>query len=1382
MSPHASGTRFLCQIFATTVFVLFFNSSFSQEVLSVDNATGTANVTIPLYTVSVGDISSPVALTYSASGLRVEDYDNTKGMGWRLVAEGKVSREVRGFPDDVSYQGDASYSTIKGWITSGTTASASVQSFTIANDLNAATCADEVTDYSSLTSNFGDIYDTEPDLFHVSAPGLSCSFVFDGTASHNIKILSYRDYAISYTLSSGKITSFTITNEMGIKYFFDRTGSTTHYTDGAVGGVDVNTSNLEVFRRDFIMYRKKGSASMSYNSEWLLTKIEDTKGNRIKYDYEGWNINNPTVYKKWYSDPVEILVPNGSGGFTKKTLFTYSFVKTESRLTAIKIERSGADYTDVVPLGIIVKFKWAASLGGNQDNQLIGIDIPGESPQSGVSLDYTKKFIKSGSTYWNSFGRFFLKGVKRYGVGCEPAEYKFTYYDVDEATNACYCTPTNSSGVVVDTIVNAQDYYGYYNGAVNNTSLNPTLYVYPSTVAETYKINTVSSLSGSLITISGADRSVNSSAVKGTLKRITYPNGGIAELEYENNDFYDKDVNGIVLGGGIRVKKITRNDGLNTNEMTSYTYNNPSTGVSSGKITSVPKFAIGFPNTTSYATMDLRVKNSTYLSTSDLNTQPHTVYYGFVTVEKQGGGKAIYEYNNDGGFLDNALTYWQENINYIARSGSLSPCTAMAPAFYKPYQLQYPFAPNSNYDFERGLLKKVTYKTTYNAEVGSEEYTYAGSHSAPTVVYGLRLDYSGSNVKAYSKYAVNAVYDKFLVTKVTKQLNSDLTTGTVQTQEDYVYTSPSSADPFRLLKETRTTNSDGVTFVNRMKYAKEYTGTSSSGDDMTKALDYFKTNNINPVIETSQSKIESSVERWLGATVSTYKSFVTGFNGIYNKYLPHKSFSFVNQAGASSFSFSSISSNTFIKDAAYVNPPAEIIQYNTNGTPLHILGSDRNNKTILTSINTDKVIAEFSDAKPESIIYDNFDFINDKTSLSNYFVGGSAGGFGGGTCMILQPDVYLYKQVVKPVKNQYFIVSFWAKDADPGAQAIVAISTSPHSATGPNYITLATGSTWKYYELKLDVKTLNQSFGQNKYINFSGTGQFKIDNVVVAPMLSGYTHYSYTGDIYSGDNQKLTAKTGINGMSTIYDYDMNRVVIVRDQYNNIVERKKYMDKNITPQAQPTSAGVGTSLVGSKYVNVPVNFGANYSPTSSSCAPGFVVKYTWDYGDGSFPEITYTNTSVHTYTATGTYPVTVTVEVEGFNPVSSSPLSVVVVSSPPASGGTPVICAAGVTQLFSNQTCTTSTCSGMPVSCTQTWFTLTGITGGNMGAVKTVVWQSAPLSDPGNWGDVYTTTNANYQLMQAMHPIHITSYVMRAKITFLDNSVAYSNSITIKNGD
>ncbi len=1401
--------------------------AFSQGIVNVNNVTGTANATIPICNVSVGDLSVPVALSYNASGIKVEDYDNSCGLGWRLIAAASISREVRGFPDDVEYQSDPSYPVIKGWIRSGNAAPQTIQSFSFSEDNNPNICTDEIANANAIANNFSYMYDTEPDLFHISAPGLSCSFVFD-PVTHAIKTIPYIDYQITYTTDTyGKIIAFTVINENGIKYYFDRAYQIEHFIETVNLGttVQIDPTSIEAFRRDFMMYRNKTylphyptGISLKYYDDWTLSKMEDTKGSRITYTYENYDIANQTILNKYSYKAIEILKPNGSGGFDKKLLYGIHNNRVYYHITQISISAPGMplweSYSD--PLQPVVIFNWQTQPQDNE-SKLAYIELPVEKKM--FTPIYTQKFRGSPNT-WDGYGRYFLKGLKEnikneICSNIEP-QFDFEYYDVNPTAGTCYCTPVIPYGQtnILDTLVNAQDYWGYYNGAISNTKLDPQIYVYPDNPnVELYKVYPIPGYTGVTIT-SQMDRNVSTVHAKdGSLKKITYPSGGFTELEYENNQFFDNDVNGNVLGGGIRIKKITNNDGLGTADVTEYSYNEPAnTSISTGRPISLPEFALAFQNSNTYGgNLENKVKNSTYLSTYDLNNEPKDILYSKVTIKKPGLGKSIYEYNITGTFGSPSNADWEQSKNYVTRTNlsSPTPCTPIAPSFLYSNNryLQYPFTSNANFDFERGLPTKVTHYNQSNQVVAAEEYNYARSHTNHAKIYGIKLDEIGNTMAAYGKYALNTVVDNFLVTKTSKLYNSNSANPVIDV-ENYVYTPPGASLDYRLLKEVRKQNSNdpGIN-VTRFKYAKEYTA-GTGGDDMSRAINAFNsTLHKNPVIETTQLRAESGTEKFTGGSFNTFKEFTLGHpNGnLVPAFLPHKSFQFVNQAGTTSFTPTYISgTTTFTWDVLYdANIPTTIEQYNRRGIPQLMSDNSRISKTILSTplVNSTKV-AEFTNAKPEQVGYSNFE---ESTYTSNFNWGNNAtvdGGRYSTKCLNFQPNTIIYRSLERQAAAKNLIISFWLKDAATSGNIYICVqkfNLGTFSCTGASGIIPFTASSqWKYYQFIIPWTSTLPTFSYG----LSTSVAVKIDDVLIYPDNSNFTTYSYTTNNLC--TNMLTAKTGINGVGNSYEYDnKGRLWLVRDQFDNIIEMKKYKITNRHLQQIP-SIEIGFNH--QHYtVGVPGAFTASppYAWETGDCdAPSIV--YNWNFGDGS-TGVSYNlpnnrgGTSInHTYTQKGKYLVTVTASSPGMTnvvgqtpPVTNvppNPLPVEVDDAPiPCDSGTPNICASGIVQYTSNNQCITTTCGSLPHTCDDTYFTVASITGGSWSSVYSVQWETM-IEGTSNWtvyqpepvggGPGGLTTSVHFNV------IHTPTYSMRARVRFCDQNgtTAYSNAILIRNGD
>ena len=1390
---------------------------YAQNIISVNNLTGTANATIPIYNVTVGDLQAPVALTYNATGLKVENYDNSFGQGWNLIAPASITREVRGFPDDVEYQSHSSYSIIKGWIRPGNTAPQTIQNLTLYNSTPAMNCAGEITDANTIANNFAYTYDTEPDYFNISAPGLNGSFVFDAATNHLIKTIPYRDYKITYTVDgNGKINSFTVINENGIKYFFDNANLLEHYIESYNQGttVEINPGNLEAFKRDFMMYRNKVylpgyplGAALTYYDNWTLSKMEDTKGNRIIYTYQLYTIQNPEIYKRTSEDVIEILKPDGNGVITKKKLYTITKKRISLRLLSISTVSTGGDFGSIPA----VQFTWSSPSGSpaNEDTKLTTINLPLEKKQ--YELLYTYKF-RGSSSVWYAYGRYFLKGLKATTANelCNNVytKFDFAYYDVDEAANTCYCTPVNPNNPsqTIDTIINAQDYWGYYNGNFLNPNLNPAIYVYPDNAAvELFKVYPNPNYTAVILTET-ANRAVNPHAKDGSLKKITYPAGGFTELEYENNEFFDNDVNGNVLGGGIRIKKITNNDGLipAAVDVTEYSYNDPvNTSLTTGRAISVPKFTLAFQNSNNYGgNITNKVKNSTYRTTYDLNNEPKDILYGTVTVKKTGIGKSVYEYNTSGTFGSAALTDWDHTKNFVARTNlsPSTPCTAIAPSFLyvNNAKLQYPFASNANYDFEQGLLTKLTHKNEAGQTVATEEYTYTRSHTNPTKIYALKLDDIGNTMAAYGKYWVNTVVDNFLTTKTSKLYNTNAVTP-ITDVENYNYTPQASTLPYRLLKDVQKQNSDGTTLISTFKYAKEY-DTLATGDEMNAAIKEFNATNNNVLIESSQNRTDLSGTKTIGASVHYFKQYGIGLDNSIIKSLPLATHQFVSQTGVTNFVFSYINgSGNFTKSINYIHAPATIEKYGTNGLPELITDNTRIAKTILTDLQYNNIIAEFVNAKPQNIGFANFD-----AAHANGFNIGSGntiepGGRYSTNCLNFQPNTVIYRSLERQVSAKNLIVSFWLKDAESSGNIYICVqkfgSCGTFSCSGASgVIPFAVGSQWKYYQFIIPWTSTLTTF----CYGLSTSVAVKIDDILIYPDNANVSSLSYTTNTM-GTN-RLTAKTGINGLGNSYEYDKaGRLWLVRDQFDNIIEMKKYKLTNRHPQQIPS---ISISYPYQTVLGSVSTFTAEppYTYETGDCdAPP--IKYMWNFGDGFMATVSYGSgsrggtTITHTFAAIGTYQVSVTASSPGMTSIlpaqtppvnSTNPPPVTVVNAPPPCySGTPVICASGIIQWTATNQCVQTSCTttpALPNTCYDTYFKLIDITGGSLTAVYSVEWETAFVGIPG-WTthQLEIVGTGGFITFHHFSKIHTPTYQMRAKIKFNNcTDIFYSNIITVVN--
>lgn len=65
-----------------------------------DKYTGVVDVEVPLYEMNTGSGTIPISLNYITTGVRVDDLSSFVGLGWELSTGGKITRVVRGQPDN----------------------------------------------------------------------------------------------------------------------------------------------------------------------------------------------------------------------------------------------------------------------------------------------------------------------------------------------------------------------------------------------------------------------------------------------------------------------------------------------------------------------------------------------------------------------------------------------------------------------------------------------------------------------------------------------------------------------------------------------------------------------------------------------------------------------------------------------------------------------------------------------------------------------------------------------------------------------------------------------------------------------------------------------------------------------------------------------------------------------------------------------------------------------------------------------------------------------------------------------------------------------------------------------------------------------------------
>ncbi|MBK7376816.1 MAG: hypothetical protein IPJ02_15085 [Chitinophagaceae bacterium] len=76
------------------------SSILKADNLSVSNATGSPNISIPIGTLAVNGIKLPITIGYNSTGIKVDEYSSMIGTGWNCSPGGVVSRTIFHKPDE----------------------------------------------------------------------------------------------------------------------------------------------------------------------------------------------------------------------------------------------------------------------------------------------------------------------------------------------------------------------------------------------------------------------------------------------------------------------------------------------------------------------------------------------------------------------------------------------------------------------------------------------------------------------------------------------------------------------------------------------------------------------------------------------------------------------------------------------------------------------------------------------------------------------------------------------------------------------------------------------------------------------------------------------------------------------------------------------------------------------------------------------------------------------------------------------------------------------------------------------------------------------------------------------------------------------------------
>lgn len=470
--------------------------------IPVDYSTGVPQISYPLWSWKRNKLSLALGLSYHAGGHKLEDMPSNTGLGWALSGIGRISRTVRGLPDDLSVKGFlytpvlpllVTYNYLGGYV--------GMPGFIPAlwagtNPADAITPNNST--YSSLVRDIAEgVVDGEMDIFSYSFPGGSGRFVINKNAQ--VIKLERNNHKISFlTDIYDRISLFSITSDLGVVYTFGKT--------------EVQTS----IRRSNSFSVTPGEVTIP--SSWLITSIKDPETNdEITFEYA------PTpsgiMYETGFTESqtfditkegnmdvvVAFTVNDHTQSFSEIELIDEAFVKTirfpDSSIVTLDYDFTREDLAGSKALtGVTVR---------NMNNQVVSKHNLSYSyfPSTGASIPG----LYNSSNNWNK--RLRLDSIGKISSdNAVSLKTKFEYNSIELNRRDSKC----------------KDFWGY-----NVPPTRPNEWAVPRIEMEDEEWS-VNPAYGKWL--SGADRRPDSVYARaGVLEKITYPTGGSNRFEYDCN-------------------------------------------------------------------------------------------------------------------------------------------------------------------------------------------------------------------------------------------------------------------------------------------------------------------------------------------------------------------------------------------------------------------------------------------------------------------------------------------------------------------------------------------------------------------------------------------------------------------------------------------------------------------------------------------------------------------------------------------------------------------------------------------------------------------------------------------------------------------------------
>ena len=490
---------------------------------TVDNNTGTPNISIPLLEIDFCGYKIPIQLSYEAKPLRPGYNYDVYGLGWMLSGHSCVSRTIKDIADE--YAQPTAFK---------------IETFLEHNGKPKM--------YGPNKKRFDPIYknpydkitainDTKSDSYKIVLPTgrVIPFFMYMGSDGMKYDLLSIdKNIKIKCQYGTRIIESFVVTDEEGIVYTFDIADKASNIFSNdrnAMANVSWQLSSINIPGKGIIKYEYTPLIKFSeYSRTEPLLCITRVFRNVIYWGEQiSANMSVPLNYHEPYYEPPYTM------SLTKveqPSIYSMRFLKKISYgNTSIEFnyQSDGRHLASIVQTEKSKNVTASRNFSFNiNDQQLLNLSIGSGSDNLVYKFSYASKYTSDYTDHWGNYGK------------------SNTPEDIG-----------NFQVSVDNTSFSESDMKSLLSRISNRAIL---LNRESGDIPEYFKLKLQSS-------VNGDSRSATSPNVHGVLRSITYPNGGSTWFTYENHRFLtansadgklitDRTKMRIIEGGGFRIKSI----------------------------------------------------------------------------------------------------------------------------------------------------------------------------------------------------------------------------------------------------------------------------------------------------------------------------------------------------------------------------------------------------------------------------------------------------------------------------------------------------------------------------------------------------------------------------------------------------------------------------------------------------------------------------------------------------------------------------------------------------------------------------------------------------------------------------------------------------------